>query len=375
VVRAFPGEDGLEEDVLPAQLRDVVVDALALLEGGLVDGQFLVVLEGVELVGEQLELLRPVQEALLGVLQLLQQLERPLRNHPHHRRVPDLALPALDLLLSKRLGLHRYLVVDLQPAPGWLLQLFPLRLALLLAVGGLLGVVVGVDEVEAAKEVAGRGLGVVGDDELDQVRPYFEVAVLLGVDSPLGSVDLVGEGDHLVEGAHQVGGVVPVRAEGEGEVVLEEEVVVVTVPVVDLPHQRADALAGSAHTALRVLQHQLAQDFSLHRVDLHHQFLPQFLLESAQRAHEFLDVEQHVATGVGLGLDLGESALAEMPEAARGDDVVGLHEPLGDLGHRGLVQRADLSASFAAEGDVDAFVARVEVLVADDGWLVVVYPQ
>ncbi len=49
---AFLSEDGLEEDVLPTQASDIIINALCLLLSGLVNGKFLVVFERVEFVGE-----------------------------------------------------------------------------------------------------------------------------------------------------------------------------------------------------------------------------------------------------------------------------------------------------------------------------------
>lgn len=61
-----------------------------------------------------------------------------------------------------------------------------------------------------------------------------------------------------------------------------------------------------------------------------------------------------------------------MAESAGGDHVVGLHQPLCDLLHDGLIEGGDLGASLLVEGDYNALIARVEVLVLDDWILVVV---
>lgn len=81
---AFLSEDSLEQDVLSAKPGDVIVHALSLLKCSLINGQLLIVFKGIKLVREQFKLLCAVQECFLWVLQLLQQLIRPLCNYPQH---------------------------------------------------------------------------------------------------------------------------------------------------------------------------------------------------------------------------------------------------------------------------------------------------
>jgi hypothetical protein len=135
-------------------------------------------------------------------------------------------------------------------------------------------VVVGIDEVEAAKEGLRIVLDIIGHDELDQLWPYLEVIVLVSIAALIGGVELVGKGNHFVERAHEVRGIVSVRPEVKGEIIFEQEVIFGVIAVVNFTYQRSNAFAGSAETALRVFEHQFGQNFCLYRVDPYHQFFP-----------------------------------------------------------------------------------------------------
>ena len=203
-------EDGLEQNVLTLQLTDVLFDPFAFLHGRFVNGQLLVVLQGIQLVGRQLELLSSMEEDFLRLLEFLQQLIRPLGDDPQDRSIPYLALSTFDLLLRKEIGLNRDLMIHPQPSPRTLLQFFPAELHLLSFL--LLRVTKGkqivfagvvVDEIKALEKL-GVAFDITAHDEFNQLRPYLKVAVLLCVVAPGWLVDLVGEGDHLVERAHDI---------------------------------------------------------------------------------------------------------------------------------------------------------------------------
>ena len=69
---------------------------------------------------------------------------------------------------------------------------------------------ISVDEVKALEECIRVVFHIVSHDELDEICPNLEVAILISIDSAVWLVELVGESNHLIESTHEIRCVVTV---------------------------------------------------------------------------------------------------------------------------------------------------------------------
>ena len=295
-------KDGLQVKILIFQLLQLLLHYLHLMYGCLVEVilHFLVKVDPLPFVVFELEP-SPV-DGLLCVHDLFSQLFGPLGQQSQNGRVADFEVGGLYIFLREERDSDGYFLPNLNLFleifdPGELRPVVVVHLNSTHILNQILEslinfVLLFVDDPSNLIGDSFRGhVDGVLEDELEYFRKHFVVAVL---QFHVGVVHLVGEGDEFVDNFHDIFGVVSVLPVVDVDVVAEEEVEVVALPVVDDWHLGLDPLADALAPGLGVLFGYVVEYPKTLLVDELHQVVSYFKRKFLIVLEHFLYVLQDV---------------------------------------------------------------------------------